>query len=386
MQDIEALFQKMLRGQCSPQEAQRLFDFFSTTEGDAELVRLIERELDGRSDRAETGNSVPFALEENLEKLRAMIQPPKKKPAIYRIWPYAAAVVLILAVGVWLWQGVRWNNHPDIDTLAIMPGGNRATLTLGDGSEVALSEVQDGIRIGDDIRYTDGTEVVGAWVGKQEGGEPAWLSLATPRGGTYQVTLPDGTRVWLNAASVLTYPTHFDGSDRVVELHGEGYFEVAENAQQPFRVMTEQQEVVVLGTIFNVMSYRDEKSVKTTLVEGKVNVSASQHGHPLSVLLLPSEQAYLEGGHLSKQVVDVDTEVAWRHGLFAFRSEPLVDIMRQIARWYDVEVDIAGDIAARTFSGTISRYADINELLETLALTDKVRFEVKERTIVVTPK
>ena len=387
MQEIDVLFQKMLQGTCSPEEAQRLLDFFATPEGDAELVRLLEQELDGHSDRPETGNASPFALAENLDKLRAMITPPKRKPAIYRLWPYAAAVVLMLTVGLWFWQGMRGNTHQDIDTLAVTPGGNRATLTLSDGSKVALSEEQEGISIGDAISYTDGTFVAGTEAVKQMGREVGWLSLATPRGGIYQVVLPDSTRVWLNAASVLKYPAHFDNAaERVVELDGEGYFEVATDAKKPFRVITAQQQVEVLGTAFNLMNYRDEKEVKTTLVEGKVNVSTDQHDNPVSVVLLPAEQARLVSGHLSKQAVDVETEIAWQKGLFAFRSEPLADIMRQIARWYDVKVVFEGDIASRTFSGTVSRYADINELLETLALTDKVQFELKGKTIVVQPK
>ncbi|MFC3199872.1 FecR family protein [Parapedobacter deserti] len=385
MQRIDALFRKFLTGHCSPEEAERLIDFFSGPEGDAEIVRLIEQELDSLQG-GRKGSKVPFATTDNLEKLRGMIGAPKRKPIVYRLWPYAAAVVLALAVGIWGWPWLNEGNHQELAVTTIAPGGNRATLTLADGRTVALSEAQNGIKVGNEVVYTDGTAVEGAGAIAQKGGGTVWMSLATPRGGTYQVTLPDGSRVWLNAASTLKYPSRFDGAERVVELDGEGYFEVEKDSRRPFRVVNERQEVVVLGTAFNIASYRDEEETRTTLVEGKVSVSSNLFGEPVSVVLSPSEQARLVGGRLTKNMADVTTDVAWRDGLFAFRSEKLGDIMRQVARWYDVEVVFEGDIANRSFSGTVSRYAHIHEMLETLALTDRVRFVLNGKTIVVKSK
>ncbi len=387
MQGIDVRFRKFLAGQCATEEAEQLLDYFSSPEGDPELVRLIAQELDSL-DAQGRDNTVPFAMEDNLRMLRDRIKPTKRKPKIYRLWPYAAAAMVVaLAVGVWGWPGLNGEgNPPESQQVTIAPGGNRATLTLGDGQTVPLSEAQKGINIGDAIVYTDGTAVLGVESVLRKDREINWLQLATPRGGTYQVTLPDGTRVWLNAASTLKYPTQFDAEERVVELDGEAYFEVTKDIHKPFRVITDRQQVAVLGTTFNITSYGDEEEVRTTLVEGAVQVTLNQLGNPMSVLLSPSEQARLVRGRLTKQVVDVETEVAWHKGLFAFRSKKLEDIMRQIARWYDVEVEIKDSIASRTFSGTISRYADINELLETLALTDKVRFELRGNTIVVQPR
>ena len=384
MQDRNALFQRFLRGQCSLQEAEQLLDFFSGPNGDPELVRLIEQELNTLS--SQTGSDVPFAVADNLEKLRSKLASSKRRPKVYRLWPYAAAVVLAIAVGVWTWPWADGGAPQRAATEAIVPGGNRATLMLADGSEVKLSETYEEIEIGEEIVYSDGKPVAGTEAVDPKSGAAGWLSLTTLRGGTYRVTLADGTRVWLNAASTLKYPGRFDGAERVVSLEGEGYFEVAKDPGKPFRVINARQQVVVLGTAFNIASYADEAEIKTTLVEGKVSVLSNQLGNPMSVVLLPAEQSLLVGGQLTKRGADVDVEIAWRDGFIAFREEKLGDIMRKVARWYDVGVALEDGIAARTFSGTVSRYADINELLETLALTEKVQFEVKDRTITVKSK
>ncbi|HRN56598.1 MAG TPA: DUF4974 domain-containing protein, partial [Agriterribacter sp.] len=263
----------------------------------------------------------------------------------------------------------------------IAPGGNRATLTLANGSRINLSEAHEGIVINNDrISYEDHSQEI-MQLDKSAIND---LVLSTPKGGTYQVTLPDGTKVWLNAASTLKYPSRFEGAERVVMFSGEGYFEVAKDASKPFRVISDDQEVVVLGTEFNICAYPDEDEKKTTLVEGKVKVSYTGDSHTLQ--LSPSEQSTLKNGQLTSQQVDVAGEIAWREGVFAFRKESLESIMRKISRWYNVDVDLQENVAQRTFTGTVSKYENISGVLETLELTNVLHFEIKGNRLIVKPK
>lgn len=298
-----------------------------------------------------------------------------------RWFPYVAAAVVALAVGTWVYTENSLRPSAVNEAFAdILPGGNRATLTLADGHMVDLSDMQEGIIFEENnVRYNDGSHIA---LPPSE-----TLVLTTPKGGTYQVTLPDGSKVWLNAASTLKYPSRFADDARQVEILGEGYFEVAKDIRKPFRVVSTGQQVEVLGTEFNISTYPDEEVTRTTLIEGKVDVVLdSQSASVKSITLSPSEQAMVKNGLLTKEVVDVNSEIAWRNGFFAFRRERLEDVMRKVARWYDVEVEFKGSAINRTFSGTISRYAHISEVLETLSLTDRVQFEIRNKTILVQSK
>lgn len=300
-----------------------------------------------------------------------------------RQWlPYVAAAVVALAVGTWLYTEKNSFRPSAVNEAFadILPGGNRATLTLADGHMIDLSDMQEGIIFEENnVRYNDGSHIS---LPPSE-----TLVLTTPKGGTYQVTLPDGSKVWLNAASTLKYPSRFADDARQVEILGEGYFEVAKDIRKPFRVVSTGQQVEVLGTEFNISTYPDEEVTRTTLIDGKVDVVLdNQSASVKSIILSPSEQAMVKNGLLTKEVVDVNSEIAWRNGFFAFRKERLEDIMRKVARWYDVEVEFKGDANNRTFSGTVSRYANISEVLETLSLTDRVQFEIQNKTILVQSK
>jgi len=305
---------------------------------------------------------------------------------MFRWLPYAAAILLVVSTIMWYSLRDTPANflQESVQVTDIAPGGNRATLMLSDGSKIDLSEVQMGI-ISDHERIIyegDRTEI--ASLGATG---PHELQLTTPNGGTYQVTLPDGTKVWLNAASSLTYPSHFDGGDRVVTLSGEAYFEVAKDAGKPFRVISKGQEVDVLGTKFNISAYPNDDVTKTTLIEGSVRISsADKASGRTSLLLEPSEKAELKNGRLTKERVNGDNEAAWRTGVFAFRSERLESIMKKVARWYDVDIELQGDIADRTFTGTVSRYENISGVLETLALTNLLSFEINGKKLIVKSK
>lgn len=295
--------------------------------------------------------------------------------------PYAAAAILTLAIGVWHYsdrnRGPLTGNENFTD---IPPGGNRATLTFANGQTMILSDAHEGIILREDnTLYNDGTVLTLP--------PSDTLVLTTPKGGIYQVTLSDGSKIWLNAASTLKYPSRFTGEVRQVEFSGEGYFEVEKDIQRPFKVISKGQQVQVLGTAFNISAYPDEEVTRTTLLTGKVQVIMNSHaGNGQSALLSPSEQAVIKNEQLTKEVVEASREIAWRNGLFTFRGEKLGDIMRQVARWYDVEVKFQDEVIHRTFSGTVSRYANISEVLATLSLTDRVQFEIQNKTIFVKSK
>src|SRR5690606_37930136 len=271
---------------------------------------------------------------------------------------------------------------------SIVPGKNTATLLLETGEEIALSGLHKGIVIGDSIKYEDG-QIVSAEIAGQ------MLTLKTPRGGQYALTLPDSTRVWLNAESSLRYPAHFGTNERYVVLEGEAYFDVAKvvsldqnglSHKVPFRVQTCLQTVYVLGTHINITSYAEYNKILTTLNEGNVKVSLGDTEsekermyHPLKT----GQQTILQGHNLTINKVDVSLFPSWKEGKFVFEEEPLENILKMLARWYDVEIVYQGDKPAITFTGSMSRYAHISEILDKISYTQAVQFEMEGRRVKV---
>jgi ferric-dicitrate binding protein FerR (iron transport regulator) len=350
------------------------------------------------------GSFVP-GEQEHSERIWQRIQHLKVTSEPVRAWiPRVAASVLLLlvsAAAVWLFYGRSLVNQPATaklasDSLTIRPVGDRAQLTLGNGSVVDLEAAKEGPIIGDgkaeidkqDARviYKGTVGATGSRMGEAAGStaraELVYNTLTTPRGGMYSVVLSDGTKVWLNASSSLHYPTAFSGQTREVSLTGEAYFEVAQKAAQPFKVLVNGMEVTVLGTHFDVMAYDDESAIATTLLEGAVKVDFKGRG----IALNPGQQSLLVRGADEMQVrnVDVDDAVAWKNGIFQFRSEDIKSVMRKVARWYDVDVRYDGQISEH-FSGAVRRDAEVSSLLRTMELTHEVRFHVEGRTITVSP-
>lgn len=285
---------------------------------------------------------------------------------------YAAAVAFMVLVGSWFFLhdqiGKRHDQLVQLSDEDIKPGGNHAILKLADGRTLLLNEDQSGIVLsGEQITYEDGNPLINLHAEGQPGESAPWLELTTPRGGTYQLTLPDGTNVWLNAGSVLRYPIRFDRERRVVELSGEAYFDVAQlevkNRKVPFMVKTNVQAVEVLGTQFNLSAYTDDMDVKTTLVEGSVRItSATDQYTPL--LLKPSQQSVSDGEKVVINTVDVRPFVAWKEGYFHFKNTPFTEVIIQVARWYDIDFAYKGEAPAETFSGKISRNISLQALLK----------------------
>jgi len=303
---------------------------------------------------------------------------PKRTP-VYRTsafrWIVAATVLLAMSIGLTLWERSKMGTPYQVAATEILPGGNRATLTLADGRTVDLSETQSGIVIGaEDITYDDG-----ASLGLPPSEE---LVLATPKGGTYQVRLPDGSKVWLNASSTLKYPSHFTDNERTVELEGEAYFDV-EKREAPFRVRSKGQRVEVLGTQFNISAYADEPETKTTLVAGSVRLQAGATGEQVS--LVPGEQGILHTNRLTKQQVDVQQYTAWRNGRFSFEGKPFDAVMRELERWYDIDIRYEGAMPDKEFYGDAFRSSNLAVVLRMLESAE-LAYRMEGRTLTIINK
>lgn len=278
----------------------------------------------------------------------------------------------------------------------VLPGGNRAMLTLTDGTVINLDRSANGDvaeEAGMRIVKTDDGEIFYEGISGETSVASGHHEIRTPRGGQYKLILPDGTKVWLNSLSSLRYPIQFDGNDRLVELTGEAYFEVATKKldpaigvgkRQPFIVKSNTQTVEVLGTHFNINSYDEESSVKTTLLEGSVLVRKNNASQESPVVLKPGQQAQLKGkDHNSEiQVLTIDAEeaMAWRNGSFLFKNTPLSEVMNQLSRWYDVEID-KENIPNYKFNGFIPRDEPLSKVLDMLELTGDLKFNIHNNQI-----
>ncbi|MFS2186789.1 FecR family protein [Mucilaginibacter sp. Mucisp84] len=303
----------------------------------------------------------------------------------------AAAAVIFVSFGTWffirLHQPVKQLAQQSYIKNDILPGGNKAILMLANGKQITLTGARNGtlaVQGGVAVNKTaDGRIVYNS--SKQTASEGtaklAYNTMITPRGGQYWVVLPDGSKVLLNAASSLTYPTTFSGNERKVELIGEAYFEVAHNAAKPFKVYSKSQVVEVLGTHFNINTYDDEPDVRTTLLEGKVKVTSVVKNQVR--ILKPGQQAALNPLSFNVNDVDVEEATAWKNGIFIFESNDIQQIMRMVSRWYDVDVIYKGNLPTDKFTGSVSRFSNVSQVLNTLQLTRKVRFKIEDKKITV---
>lgn len=328
-------------------------------------------------------------FQELQQKMAGAAILPVKKRSSWKISWAAAAAVLIMAAGVALFSlrsQKPVQNNIIAQKKAIRPGGNKAILTLANGKKIILTDsvngqiaVQAGIRINKTAQGQIVYEILGSGVGDNAPG-PVFNTVEAPNGGQWEVVLPDGSKVWLNARSSLTYPTCFTGNERRVELKGEAYFEITHNEKMPFRVTSKTQTVEVLGTHFNIMAYDNEQVMKTTLLQGSVRIS--DHGR--TRILVPGEQAQVSDDALKvTDDEDIEDVVSWKNGYFKF-NESLESIMRKVARWYDVDVVYADNTEPSVrFGGKISRYKNLTSALKIMELTGNVHFKVEGRRVTV---
>lgn len=374
----------------TPKEVEELFDLLKTAEPDDHLKKLFVESVI----HVEPEIVLP---EESWEKIWNSIrvkalQPERKKVSLHLLSRNIAAAVLIIIVGIAgfsIWNKKKQNIpvavKRSINKNDIAPGGNKAILTLADGSSIILDTARNGY-----VANQSNTKIIKLNPGllsyknaDKNVREILFNTITTPRGGQYQVELPDGTNVWLNAASSLTFPTAFVGKERNVELKGEGYFEVVKNASMPFHVKVNNMDVKVLGTHFNIMGYNDEENINTTLLEGKVTITANE----ITKSLLPGKQAVLNKttNNIEISKSNVAQAVAWKNGEFRFKDTGIKELMRQVGRWYDVDVEYQTKSTNQYFTASLPRMQNISALLQILELTGTVHFKIDNKKIIVLP-
>lgn len=391
---LKNLIHKYLENKISQEEFHELWRLMNENNN----VDALDEELAKLWQAAKNAESViqPAVWDQKMqlgkENLIANVQDTKAviRPSFFRSyrWMAAAAVLLIVATSVVISitndkKEIYTNNtkHPKQDRL---PGGDKAVLTLSDGRTIVLDSAGNGVLAQQGstniIKKNDGQLEYSGETGAST--EMAYNLLQTPRGGQYKITLPDGSKVWINAASSLKYPVAFVGNERKVEISGEAYFEIVKDATKPFKVQLNNMEVEVLGTHFNVNGYEDEESVKTTLLEGKVKVQAASGVKFLN----PGQQAQIKSSGNISVTSDINLEeiVAWKDGNFQFENADIKTVMRQLARWYDVDVTYKGKINQH-FVGSISRNVNLSQVLSMLQQTGAVKFKIDGKQLIVMP-
>lgn len=373
---ITYLLQRYTDKSCSKEELEELFAYIAAAADDETLHRFMENEFH----RFRADEPLP---EIDTESVYRNIIPTRQR-RIFTFPRVAAAAVIILLAGLWFNQQQNKVTQTPIaqqpvkEKEDIQPGSNKAILTLADGSTVTLDSAGNQVISRGNTKISQQNGQLLYSEGKADAG---FNKLSTPRGGQFRVVLPDGTKVWLNSASSLTYPTAFTGKERIVELEGQGYFEVAQNAVLPFKVKVKEMEVQVLGTHFDVMAYTDENAVNTTLLEGTVQVKEGTETR----LLKPGQQAVLKSHAFTVQEADVKKAIAWKSGLFVFNNMALPAILREVARWYDVEIVYETTPSTELYGGGIARNLNLSNVLTLLEASGFNHFRLEGRKVIVLP-
>lgn len=377
-QRIAYLLARYVNKSCSREELDELFAAVGQDHAPEVLEQLLE----------EVWHSEHPAPDIDYEQIYAQIKPvvPVRKTIPLKKIAIAASVLLLAGTTYWLTR----DKHPERPSVVlqqpapsvILPASNKAVLTLADGSTVTLDSAGNQvIRQGKVAIQQQNGQL--SYAAQPADGSIHYNKLTTPRGGQFRLVLPDGTRVWLNSASMLRYPTAFAGKDRIVELEGQGYFEVAPNAQQPFKVKVHDLEVLVLGTDFDVMAYGDETSVNTTLVTGSIQVKEGS----TKQLLQPGQQAVVDNQNhqLTVKAADIRKVIAWKNGLFVFNDMALPAILREVARWYDVDIVYKASPGTELYGGGIGRDLQLADVLALLEGSGFNHFRIEGRKVIVLP-
>lgn len=374
---LRRMIERYVSGKTNPEENAFLEKYFEYFENEPNITEELTEE-----ERQSLGEKMQTAI---LQKIGA----PVRKIQYRRIAVAAAIAGLIITGAIYL---TRPPGKPD-QTIAsdstvsdLEPGGNKAFLITADGKRISLDDASVG-----EVSREDGTIIQKTRDGQLvydlsglnvDASTSAINTIETPVGGEYQVILSDGTKVWLNASSSLEFPAAFKGKERLVKLSGEGYFEVARNAKMPFQVQVNDMKVNVLGTHFNIMAYGDEGDIKTTLLEGSVNVSNALS----SKILTPGQQARVgTTDDIDVKTVDVEDAVAWKNGYFSFKEDRIETVLRQLSRWYDMQVVYEGKIPSDRFTGKIRRNAKASKVLQFMEEAG-VNFRVDGRKVIVLNK
>jgi transmembrane sensor len=355
------LYEKYLAGNCTEEEKQLLEgyqDDFNITDSQWNEALM--------GDEKATRQAIWNQLQPNVSRKRTK-----------RIITWATAAC---AIGVAVFLLYKPEKPEQLLAYDIQAGGNKATLVLGDGKTVALEQLasgtlreQDGVK----INQQDGTIVFDP----QTSATNIYNTVVTPKGGQYKVILPDGSKVFLNSASTLRFPAVFSGDQREVTLAGEAYFEIAKRADKPFSVKLKHGEIKVLGTHFNVKAYDEEPVIKATLLEGAVKVISESAGE----VLKPGQQAVITESNLKVEEVNADATIAWTDGIFEFNGTDVKEVMQQLGRWYNVDIEYEQEITGKTFTGQLPKTVNASKVLKIIEQTGGVHFKITNQKIIVRP-
>jgi transmembrane sensor len=377
----QEILQRYREGRCSESELRQLDAWYDSWNTEERLL-LTEVQLEEAESRMRSKVMDRIGFNSTPRRLWR------------RVSIAAAAAAVVIAVGVSFYYNLAeplpdTTDRATSDVHDIAPGKNIAILTLPNGEVVSLSENKDAVVIdASALSYGDGTKVSNTTPTDAPDYERTSLhTITTPRGGQYQVILSDGTKVWLNAASSIKFPASFAGAkQRRIDLTGEAYLEVTKDQEHPFIVVSGTQEIEVLGTHFNVNDYLDEPVAQTTLIEGSVRVRPlhTSHTNAAKVLLKPGQKSLITGQEIVVRTANVNEVIAWKEGDFRFEDQSVPDIMKQLARWYDVDVVYLGDVSDVKLNASISRGRNVSQILNMMEKTGEVHFKIEGRKIIVT--
>lgn len=386
MHDIRKLLQDYLCGTITPETSNELLELFTQYPELQNITNSLNTEEGLQAALQEYeylfDSTYTIREQENLRRIKATILTEEGDFSRRRIWPiYAtvASIIVFLSIGWFTFN--QYNNGQKMPLVAtenaIIPGSDQAVLTTGDGKQLTLSSQYKGIVMNDHIAYDDGKVILD----QAAVAANSMLYLATPRGGQYHVVLADGTKVWLNAETKLKYPARFSADKRAVELEGEAYFEVAPNKHKPFIVQTGKEKVEVLGTHFNVNSYKEEPYSQVALLEGSVRISIPGQQ---AKILQPGQQSSVKAGTITINPVDQNECLAWKNGEFMFNNESFESVMKKLERWYDINVVLAPELKDLMIWGSVSRYENFETVMEVIKKTDKrIKYTMNGRRVII---
>lgn len=401
--DLQQIFIRFLAGESTPEEVKLLSRQFGFKGNETELRKVIRQHLESDSNIPEHVRQrwAPIiqdtysAIRKQIDSINERDNATEITPMIHRKkwlrYSAAATIAILVTATIFVFLNQKHNNKETsqqkeevVKRHDIAPGGNKAILTLANGRKIILDSVKKGM-----VSKQGNTNIF-----KLNNGQLAYQksdsrnstilfnTVTTPKGGQYQVVLSDGTKVWLNSASSIHFPNRFSTKMREVQITGEVYFEVAEDAKRPFKVLTNGLTIQVLGTHFNVMAYKDEPTLKVTLLQGAVKVIKENK----KIVLSPGQQAQLNQTGRMKKVGGVDLQgvIAWKNNYFWFNDADIQAVMRQLSRWYNVDVVIKGNIPQH-FEGLVSRNVNISKVFKALQATTHLQFKIQNDKVIVSP-
>ncbi|MBT2621927.1 FecR family protein [Chryseobacterium sp. ISL-6] len=380
---IKELFTKYLNNSINREEYVVLLGYFGKEEDQGDLRQFVMEALsvdNSEYDNVELARVVDAVASQLREKLQ-----PRETVRLRRYLPYVAAVLLLISsVTAYYLSRTDQGYLKQKQGLAndVKPGHSAATLTLAGGRKISLNDVSAGtlaVESGITVSKNKNGELIYTISSTNGASEHSINTLSTAKGETYQIVLSDGTKVWLNAGTTLQYAANLrEQGKRKVKLAGEAYFEVFKDKSHPFVVETPTQSVEVLGTHFNINSYADEGRTVTTLAEGSVKVSALQNADQKAVILKPGEQSLYSNGDINVRAADMQTALSWKEGQIYFKDASLQEVLRQVSRWYNIEVEYKGEPGSEVFNGGIKRTANLSAVLRILELSN-VHFSLNKK-------